>query len=523
MADSTSATEVRDLGEERAWLSPAFVLLLSVFVIATCGLIYELIAGALASYLLGDSVTQFSTIIGCYLFSMGIGSYLSKFFVRDLTRVFIRVEILVGVVGGSSAAILFAAFEHVGSFRVLLYALVMLTGTLVGLEIPILMRILRKEYAFRDLVSKVFTVDYIGALLASLVFPLVLVPHLGLVRSAFLFGILNVVVALWTLHLFRRQLPSAGALRLGGVLAVILLVFGFIFGERIMGMADAAAFPDRVVYSKATHYQRMVLTQAPHDLRLFLNGNLQFSSRDEYRYHEALVHLGLAGIPNPKRVLILGGGDGLAAREVFRYPSVESVRLVDLDPEMTRLFSTNEILREMNWESLRNPKLRITNADAFVWLRENRETYDFVVVDFPDPSNFSIGKLYSDVFYRELRRAVSPAGAVVIQSTSPYVAKNAFRIVENTLASAGFRTRPYHANVPSFGEWGFVLGDIGAWGLPKAYPDGLRYLSTEIAPLLLQFPSDMRSSDPLYARAVNRLNNQILVRTFENEWENYLH
>ncbi|MBS1962769.1 MAG: polyamine aminopropyltransferase [Bdellovibrionales bacterium] len=508
---------------ERTLLSPAFVLLLSVFVIATCGLVYELIAGALASYLLGDSVTQFSTIIGCYLFSMGIGSYASKFFTRDLSRVFIRVEILVGLVGGFSAAILFAAFEHVGSFRVLLYALVMLTGTLVGLEIPLLMRILRKEYAFRDLVSKVFTVDYIGALLASLIFPLVLVPHLGLVRSAFLFGILNVVVALWTLHLFRRQLHSISALQFGGILALLALVVGFAFGEQIMGLADASSFPDRVVYSKATHYQRIVLTQAPHDLRLFLNGNLQFSSRDEYRYHEALVHVGLAGIENPKRVLILGGGDGLAAREVFRYPSIESIRLVDLDPEMTRLFSNNDVLRGLNRDSLRNPKLAITNADAFVWLRANRDTFDFVIVDFPDPSNFSIGKLYSDAFYRELKRAVAPGGAVVIQSTSPYVAKNAFQIVDNTLASAGFRTHPYHTNVPSFGEWGYVLGDFGGWKIPTKYPEGLQYLSTAVTPLLLAFPADMRATDPAVLHSVNRLNNQILVRTFENEWDAYLH
>jgi spermidine synthase len=519
---ANSAAELKH-ANERTFLSPAFVLLLSVFVIATCGLIYELIAGALASYLLGDSVTQFSTIIGCYLFSMGIGSYLSKFVVRDLSRVFIRVEILVGLVGGSSAAILFAAFEHVASFRVLLYALVMMTGTLVGLEIPLLMRILRKEYAFKDLVSKVFTVDYVGALLASLIFPLVLVPHLGLVRSAFLFGMLNVVVALWTLHLFRRQLPSTASLRLGGILALVFLVIGFIFGESIMGLADSASFPDRVVYSKATHYQRMVLTQAPHDLRLYLNGNLQFSTRDEYRYHEALVHLGLSGIVGAKRVLILGGGDGLAAREVFRYPAIESIQLVDLDPEMTRLFSTNEVLRNLNQDSLLNPKLKVTNADAFVWLRANHETFDFVIVDFPDPSNFSIGKLYSDAFYRELRRAVKPTGAVVIQSTSPYVAKNAFQIVDNTLAAAGFQTHPYHTNVPSFGEWGYVLGDLGGWKIPESYPAGLQYLSREIAPLLLQFPADMRSNDPVYAHAVNRLNNQILVRTFENEWEAYLH
>ncbi len=514
--------------KERTPLRAAFVLLLSVFVIATCGLIYELIAGALASYLLGDSVTQFSTIIGCYLFSMGIGSWFSQFFQRDLIRVFIRVEILVGLVGGCSAAILFLAFEHVASFRILLYSLVGITGILVGLEIPILMRILQKEYAFKDLVSKVFTFDYIGALLASLLFPLVLVPHLGLVRSSFLFGLINIGVALGTLHFFRRDLRARSALFLGGILGSLFLIIGFIYADQVMAVADASSFPDRVIYSKQTHYQRIVLTQSSHDLRLYLNGNLQFSSRDEYRYHEALVHVGLAGIKAPKKILILGGGDGLAAREVLKYPSIESIHLVDLDPEMIRLFTANEMLTKLNQDSLRSPKLTVTNADAFVWLRENNgspraERFDFIIVDFPDPSNFSIGKLYSDTLYRELRKCLNPSGAVVIQSTSPFVARNSFRIVENTLHAAGFRVNPYHTNVPSFGEWGYVLGDLGGWNVPTVFPPGLGYIAKDVVPLLLQFPIDMQGNDPGLKDAVNKLNNQILVRTFEREWEEYLH
>src|SRR6476469_6011817 len=163
------------------------LLLVSVFAIATCGLIYELIAGTLASYLLGDSVTQFSTIIGAYLFAMGIGSFLSRFILRNEISMFIRVEMLVGLVGGCSAALLFVLFAQVNSFRVLLYAIVTIIGILVGLEIPLLLRILKDRLEFRDLVSQVFTFDYIGALLASLLFPLVLVPHLGLMRSGFLF------------------------------------------------------------------------------------------------------------------------------------------------------------------------------------------------------------------------------------------------------------------------------------------------------------------------------------------------
>ena len=160
------------------------LLLASVFTIATCGLIYELIASTVASYLLGDSVTQFSTIIGAYLFAMGIGSWLSRYVEKDLLRVFIQVEFLIALFGGSASATLFVLFAHVSSFRVILYAIVVVIGTLVGLEIPLLLRILEGRLQFKDLISKVFTFDYIGALLASLLFPLVLVPYCGLARSA---------------------------------------------------------------------------------------------------------------------------------------------------------------------------------------------------------------------------------------------------------------------------------------------------------------------------------------------------
>lgn len=497
----------------------AYVLLFSVFVIATCGLVYELISGALASYLLGDSITQFSTVIGVYLFSMGIGSFLSKYVSRNLTFVFIQVELLIGLVGGFSAAILFVAFEHVSSFRVLLYSLVGVTGTLVGLEIPLLMRILKTHFEFKDLISKVFTFDYIGALIASLLFPLVLVPHLGLVRSAFLFGILNAAVAVWTLYLFRDDVPWARLLRGSAAVVLIGLGFGFVYSEKIMGFAEAAAYEDKVIYAKSSKYQRIVLTSSHSDIRLFLNGNLQFSSRDEYRYHEALVHVGLASIADPRRVLVLGGGDGLAVREILKYPSVESVTLVDLDAEMTGLFSHHEALTALNRGSLASPKVRVVNGDAFLWLRENKNKFDFIAVDFPDPSNFSIGKLYTNTFYRLVREALEDRGVLVIQSTSPYVARKSFWCIDATLRSVGFATTPYHAYVPSFGEWGYVIGTKRGFTPPRAFPPGLRFVDAQTVRNMLYFPDDMKPQ----ATEINKLNNQILVRYFEDEWAQYLH
>ena len=188
------------------------LLLVSIFIVATCGLIYELVAGTAASYLLGDSVTQFSTIIGVYLFSMGIGSYVTKFFSKNLLAWFVQIEIMVGLVGGFSSLILFALFAQVDYFQLVLYVLVSLTGILVGLEIPLLMRILEGRYEFKDLVSKVFTFDYIGALLASIIFPIWLVPKLGLMRTSFFFGMLNIGVAYWVCYKFKNEIAWSKSL-----------------------------------------------------------------------------------------------------------------------------------------------------------------------------------------------------------------------------------------------------------------------------------------------------------------------
>ncbi len=497
----------------------SFVLLFSVFVIATCGLVYELISGALASYLLGDSITQFSTVIGVYLFSMGIGSFLSKYITRNLVSFFIQIELLIGLVGGCSAAVLFLGFEHVSSFQVLLYFTVSVTGILVGCEIPLLMRILKDHFTFNDLVSKVFTFDYVGALLASLLFPLVLVPHLGLVRSGFLFGMMNVLVAIWALFLFQKEIVWVRLLRSSAALVLLVLALGFVYSQKIMSLAESARYQDDVMYAKTTRYQRIVLTKTPDDLRLFLNGNLQFSSRDEYRYHEALVHMGMAAIFSPRHILVLGGGDGLAVREILKYPSVESITLVDLDAEMTELFSKHDVLVRLNQGAFNSPKVKVLNEDAFHWLRENKTMYDFIVVDFPDPSNYSLGKLYTDSFYRLLKGAVNEKGVIVIQSTSPLVAKKSFWCVNATLTSVGFLTTPYHVYVPSFGEWGFVIATKRPFVAPTEFPSGLRFVTEETARDMLHFPVDMQTQ----IREVNKLNNQILVRYFEEEWAKYTH
>lgn len=508
-----------------ARIAPQELLLLaSVFVIAACGLVYELAAGALASYLLGDSVLQFSTIIGAYLFAMGLGSWLSRYVERQLVAQFLRIELLVGVIGGLMPAGLFAAHsllppDQVLGFRVLLYALVLLVGTLVGLEIPLVMRILKRffseRYALKELVSQVLTFDYLGALLVALAFPLLLVPQLGLVRTGVFFGILNVLVACWALWLFRTELRGFAGHVWACLLSLAVLVAAMLGAERLSTWAEDRFYGDHIVLKHHSDYQRIVVTDGRAGTRLFLNGNLQFHSRDEYRYHEALVHPAMAAHGAPKKVLVLGGGDGMAVREVLRYPTVEQVTLVELDPQMTALFAHTPLLRRLNGGALSSPKLKVVNTDAFGWLERNgEERFDVIVIDFPDPSNFALGKLYTASFYKLVDQHLSAGGYAVVQSTSPLIARRSYWTVVTTIEAAGLTTTPYHAHVPSFGEWGFVLAGRRPWQPPRALPEGLHFLSLAGLPTLLDFPPDMAR----VPTEVNRLSNQVLVQEFEAEW-----
>ena len=495
------------------------VLFLSVALIAACGLIYELVAGTLASYLLGDSVFQFSTVIGSYLFAMGVGSYLSRYVTRGLVARFISIELMVGLVGGFSSATLFLAFAYTQGFQLILYAVVIVIGVLVGLEIPLLMRILKNRLEFREMVAHVLTFDYLGALAASLLFPILLVPKLGMVRSAILFGLINAGVALWSTYLFRDELGARTLLRAASFVVLAALGSGMAGAQKITQAADDNLYADEVIFARNTRYQRIVLTKWKDDVRLFLSSHLQFSSRDEYRYHEALVHPGLASIPGARRVLVLGGGDGLALREILKYPDVQWVTLVDLDPEMTHLFSTHPFLVTLNHHSLTNPRVHVINADAFVWLDRTSDSYDFIVVDFPDPTNYSLGKLYTTAFYRLMARHLSAQGLAVVQSTSPLFARQSYWCIVETLKQAGLRTYPYHLYVPSFGEWGFVLAGQHPFEPPASLPGQLRYLSVAILPELFQFPNDMLPVDA----EPNRLNDQVLVRYYERDWREIAH
>lgn len=491
------------------------LLYASTFLISTCGLIYELVAGALASYLLGDSVTQFSLVIGAYLSAMGVGSWLSRHIEGNLVARFVEIEIAVALLGGFEAPLLFAGFTWTPAFRGVLYILVALVGVGVGLELPLLIRILETRTTLKELVARVLFLDYIGALAASLLFPLFLLPYLGLLRTSLALGIVNAAVALWTTFLFDAPPPVRARLRFLTVGALAALSMGLYGAGAFERRMEQDMYADPVVLSEQTPYQRLVVTHDQYDTRLYLDGALQFSSVDEYRYHEALVHPVLARVVNPRRVLVLGGGDGLAVHQVLRYPSVESVTLVDLDPSMTRLFSIRPELAALNSHALNDPRVHIVNDDAFQWLRTTTEaSFDAAIVDFPDPNHYALGKLYTDQLYRMLARRMGPGAVISVQATSPLFSRGAFSCIVATMSWSGWTIAPYHAYVPSFGEWGFVLASLGPIPPLGVLPDGLRFLDAATEPLLYVFPRDLAPT----AGTINRLDNQALVRLYEDDW-----
>ena len=489
-----------------------------VLIIATAGLVYELTMAAVASYVLGDSVTQFSIVIGVYLSALGLGAYLSRFIERDLAATFVNVELGAALLGGFSAPALFLAYGFTHAFAFILYTCCIAVGTLVGLELPLLIRILERQISFKELIARALTFDYAGALLGSLAFSLLLVPELGLVHTSLVCGMLNALVALastFVLDLDARDRPALLRARVRAGLVLILLLLGMLQGNRVLEASETAIFGGRQLIRAQSRYQRVVLSEHPAGLTLHLNGNLQFSSRDEHRYHEALVHPAMGATQRPRRVLIAGGGDGLAAREVLLWPDVERVTLVDLDPLMTDLFRSDPRLTRLNRGALSHPKLSIVNEDAFVWLGRQQQRFDVMIFDFPDPSNYALGKLYSDRMYRMARQRLEPEGALVVQATSPLFARTAFWCVVATLESAGFHVRPYRVFVPSFGEWGFALARHRAAETAPSLPEAkLRYLDESTLRELFSFAKDMQR----VPAETNRLNNQALVSYYLEEW-----
>jgi len=469
------------------------VLLGTVLLVATCGFVYELVIIALGTYLFGNSVFQVSIVLAAFVSSMGLGSLLAKPLLRRPAQAFVAVEAAVALIGGLSAMGLYAAFAYLGVYEPAMLVTAATIGLLVGCEIPLLLALLQRArpQAAGASIADLLAADYLGAVVAGVSFPFLLLPWLGQIEAALAIGALNAVAGLAVCMLAR--LRAVWLLAPGAVLAV--LAFAASAASSFEVTARQSLFDDRIVLLERSSYQEIVLTSGEaDDLRLFLNGDLQFSSRDEYRYHEALVHPAMAG--RHERVLVLGGGDGLAIRELLRHDGVRRVVNVELDGRMTALARDDDRLRALNRDALRDPRVQVVTADAFRWLRSARERFDVIVADFPDPDDAATAKLYSQELYDGMRRRVlAPGGRLVVQAGSPYFARESYWGIEATLRAAGWSTTPYHVDVPSFGDWGFHLASADGPPLLRIEPPPggtLRFLDRSTLAAAASFPPDRR-------------------------------
>ncbi|WP_328537594.1 polyamine aminopropyltransferase [Streptomyces sp. NBC_00344] len=473
-------------------------VLATVFVCAACGLVYELELVALASYLIGDSVTQASVVLSVMVFAMGIGSLLAKRLRLRAAVGFGLIEAALALVGGCSALVLYAAFAWGGGSRYALVGFSLMIGVLIGAEIPLLMTLIQRV-SRQDpggAVADLFAADYVGALAGGLAFPFFLLPLLGQLTGALLTGTVNAVaggaLVLW---LFREDLTRRGRWWLIAVNVLVLAVLATataLAGDFELA-ARRAVYGPHVRVTVRTGVQEIVLTRSPRGtVDLFLNGRLRVDGRDERRYHKALVAPAMSG-PH-RRVLILGGGDGLAAAEAMKHRGVASVTVVELDPGVERLARTDPGLSALNGHAYRDPRLHVITADAFTWLRSPRQRYDVIISDLPDPGITPSTKFYSEEFYGLAARVLAPGGRLAVHAGPVETRPDSFWTVEETIRTAGLRTLPYRAAGPAArpgptratpGDWGFVLasrarpllspdgGGGGSWAEVRGRPAGI--------------------------------------------------
>lgn len=472
------------------------LLLFSTLVISACSIVYELIIGSISAYLLGNSVLQFSLTIGLYLFAMGVGSYCSKYIRRNLFDAFVVVEIGIGFIGGFSSMILFLSYAHTNAYPLVMYLAILSIGFLVGLELPLLIRIFEQnKQRLRRGVANLLAFDYLGGLFGSLLFPLVLLPTLGHVTVGFFTGVLNFLAAALIVFRYQDRITRYKTLRFVVCAGLAILAAFTFMGDGMTKRLEEGLYRDQIILSRQTPYQKIVLTRHKDDLRLFIDGNVQFSSLDEYRYHEALVHIPMSACPKASRILLLGAGDGLAARELLKYPQITEITIVDIDRELVELCRTHHAIKALNQGALESPRVQVIYDDAFSYMRRNTRPYDLIIADLPDPNNDALNKLYTGAFYRLARKNLTPKGAMATQSTSPYYTRKAFWCINKTMAEEFPQVLPYHLYVPSFGDWGFNLALPSGEPVRLKLKEGLslNYLNDENFSALFTFARDERA------------------------------
>jgi spermidine synthase len=468
------------------------LLLLAAAISSASGLASELLLGTLASYLVGNEALSYGIAVGGFLAAMGVGSYLSRFVGNrgdTLLTAFMTVELLIAPLNAVLPLGLFVLFVVGGQIWLGLSLVTLVLGTLAGLEIPLLTRMVEEEEGVKDALAGVLAMDYFGALVGSLAFPVILLPLVGMFPAAAILGIFPAVMVFF----LGRAFPKLHRWRIFGLMIALLLTAFAVMVVPITERLENNLYGAPIIEQTQSSYQRLVLTRQGSDVRLFLDGDLQFSTTDEYRYHEALVHPALEAASQPKKVLLLGAGDGLALREVLKWNSVEQATLVELDPKVVEWAKTHPALVNANQQAFADPRVEVRYGDAFQLISELEDTFDVIIADFPNPDRNVLAKLYSLGFYRQLQAHLAPGGAIVTQASSPFFAPKAFSCIATTLDAIVENIYPYRTNVPSFGPWGFVLATKTAFNpqLSHEIPVKTQFLSPALFSSLFVLPKDM--------------------------------
>lgn len=499
------------------------LLAFCMFSTGASGLVNEFVLATITTYILGNSIEQFSIVIASMMLMMGISGFVqTRMSDNNLIYKFIGVEVVMAILGGFAPLAIYGAFAYFEyNFAVVHYFFVLSVGFLIGFEIPIVMRIINQQkISLKTNLAIVYAMDYVGAFIGAIIWVYVLLKFYPLTEISFIVAGFNFAIALITVFYFiyTGMIKHRFTTALVMIITSAVLVVGYLNNRDISALFEQRFYDDPIIHKTTTKYQHIVLTEnkALGDIRLYINGNTQFSSLDEKRYHDLLVHPVMSIAKMPEHALILGGGDGLALRELLKYKNLKTITLVDLDPDMIKLASENPHLRKLNKDAFQDARLHVRppgnvnsinvkgvyletqdswskkqdsewvatvdvySIDADLFIRsKNNQRWDVVIIDFPDPSSVELSKLYSKQFYRKLRRHLSSNAFVSIQSTSPYHSKESFLTIGKTLKSAGFNILPYRQNIPSFGDWGFHLAWSSASGeSEKAIKNNIKSIET---------------------------------------------
>lgn len=506
---------------------PRIVMANVMVITGAAGLVYEYILSTVNTYLMGNSIIQFSITIGLLCLAMGVGSHVQKYIEKGMVEAFVFAELLLVLLGGFAPIALHWIFSMTpANYPWIMVVYVLIMGVLIGIEIPLIIKI--NQHFTKNLGSNIagtWAWDYAGGALGVIGWVMLLQSNVPLTNISFIVAGANIVAAIIALWFFWRhglmQWKLSGFFCSLATAVVIALTFTGLANVDVWSkITSQKLYEDPIVFQQQTNYQQIVMTATP-DLdspsgktyELFLNGNKQFNSKDEKIYHELLVHPAMNLAESHSNVLVLGGGDGMAVREIVKYPDVENVTLVDLDPGMIELARTDPLLIDLNDGAFLDARVhsepsagiqntgeqkeilmetgeisdvdcpvttvgdgsqqvicsgepvteKVATVDVFTidadrFISENTGPWDVVIVDLPDPNSIELAKLYSLEFYSKIKQNMSANGIVVVQSTSPYHAKETYLCIMRTMAAAGLGVVPYHENVPSFGDWGWIVG-----------------------------------------------------------------